>query len=74
MKELLSENNIQFLYIDITDGMLNLKRFLKYRDSRPEFEEVRKAGRVGLPCLVVNDDDDERIIFGEPDLKELKDE
>jgi len=74
VKELLSENNIQFLYIDITDGMLNLKRFLKYRDNRPEFEEVRKAGRVGLPCLVVSDGDEEKIIFGEPDLKALKDE
>ena len=74
MKEFLSENNVRFLYIDITDGMLNLKRFLKYRDNRPEFEEVKKAGRVGLPCLVLSDGVDEKIIFGQPDLNELKDE
>lgn len=33
--------------------MLNLKRFLKYRDYAPEFEEIKEAGRVGLPCIVI---------------------
>ncbi len=41
--------------------MLNLKRFLKYRDNTPEFIEVKEGGRVGLPCIVVNDG--EKIIF-----------
>lgn len=46
--------------------MINLKRFLKYRDNRPEFDEVKKAGRVGLPCIVINDG--ERIVF---DVREI---
>nr|WP_234950006.1 hypothetical protein [Tissierella praeacuta] len=41
--------------------MLNLKRFLKYRDNYEEFKEVKESGRVGLPCIVINDG--ERIIF-----------
>ncbi len=55
MKEFLSSNNITFAYADITENMLNLKLFLKYRDNSPIFDEIKKAGRVGLPLLVVND-------------------
>jgi glutaredoxin-related protein len=41
--------------------MLNLKRFLKYRDEAPEFKEIKEAGRVGLPCIVINNG--EKILF-----------
>ncbi len=47
--------------------MLHLKKFLKIRDNRPEFDEIKKAGKVGLPCIVINDG--EQVIF---DYKELK--
>lgn len=69
MKEFLSQNNIDFLYIDITDSMLNLKRFLKYRDNRLEFEDIRKSGRVGLPCIMINKG--EKFIFQQTELDEL---
>jgi len=61
VKEYLSQNNIDYIYLDITENMLNLKKFLKYRDNRPEFDEIKKAGRVGLPCIVINDG--EKIVF-----------
>ncbi len=64
MKEFLSEEAIEYTTIDINTGMAPLKHFLKYRDSREEFAEVRAAGRVGLPCLVVNDG--EEILFAPP--------
>ncbi len=67
MKEFLSRENVPFLYLDITENMINLKRFLKYRDSLPEFDEVREAGRVGLPCVVINDG--EEIVFDKELLK-----
>lgn len=66
-KEFLSRNNIKYLYLDISEGMLNLKRFLKYRDNCEEFKEIRESGRVGLPCIVVNDG--EQILF---DYNELE--
>lgn len=66
-KEYLSENNIKFLYLDISESMFNLKKFLDYRDTREEFDEIKKSGRVGLPCIVINDG--EKIIF---DYKEIQ--
>ena len=66
-KEYLSDHDIKFVYLDITENMLNLKMFLKYRDNYDEFIEVREAGRVGLPCIVVNGG--EQIIF---DYNELE--
>lgn len=64
-KEKLEKAGVEFKWVNITDSMANLKEFLKYRDERAEFEEVRKDGRVGIPCLVVNDG--EEIIHCEPD-------
>lgn len=70
MKEFLSKNEIEFEYVDITDSMSNLKAFLKYRDNRPEFKEVKEEGRVGIPCIVINDG--EKLILDKPDLNELR--
>lgn len=51
--------------------MFNLKAFLKYRDFRPEFDELKAQGRVGLPCIVV--DRGEKIFFEIPEnLDELR--
>lgn len=47
--------------------MLNLKRFLKYRDNYKEFKHIKDMGMIGLPCFVVNDG--EQIVF---DYKELE--
>lgn len=60
-KEYLSAKGVKFLYLDITENMLNLKRFLKYRDNAPEFKEIKEGGWVGLPCFVINDG--EQILF-----------
>lgn len=70
MKEFLSENSVDYVYIDITDSMFNLKTFLKYRDNRAEFEEIRKGGRIGIPVIVVNNG--EKFIFENPDVDELR--
>ena len=72
MKEVLSKAEIKYLEQDITSGMLPLKQFLKLRDTRPEFAEIKEAGRVGLPCLVINGG--EQILFELPEnLDELRD-
>lgn len=72
MKEFLSKNSIDYTYVEITEGMENLSRFLKYRDIRPEFVPIKEKGRVGLPCIMVNDG--EKFLFGRPEsiLEEIK--
>lgn len=72
MKEFLSQNNINFNYIEITDSMLNLKTFLKYRDNHSQFEEIREKGRVGIPCIMINNG--EKFLFEDSDniIEELK--
>lgn len=70
MKEFLSQNNVEFTYVEITESMRTLKAFLHYRDNHPAFVEIKEAGRVGLPCIVINDG--EKILFGQPDLAELE--
>ncbi len=60
-KEYLSNHDIKFAYLDISENMFNLKTFLKYRDNYDEFKEVKEAGIVGIPCIVINSG--EQIIF-----------
>ena len=60
-KEFLSEKGVEFIYLDITESMLYLKKFLKLRDYAPEFKEIKEAGRVGLPCIVIGKE--EKILF-----------
>jgi len=70
LKEFLSNNGIIYEYIDITDSMKNLKIYLKLRDTRPEFEEIKRIGRVGIPFIML--DNGEKLIFDQPELDELK--
>jgi len=70
VKEFLSHHGISFQYVDITASMANLKAFFKYRDQRAEFAAVRREGRVGIPCTIVNDG--ELIIFGQLELSQLQ--
>ena len=34
---------------------MNLKEFLKIRDTQKEFEPIREGGYIGIPCLVEGD-------------------
>ncbi|MDU5086514.1 MAG: hypothetical protein E6235_05625 [Anaerococcus vaginalis] len=40
--------------IDITDSMINLKRFLAYRDNFNAFEEKIKTNQVGIPVKIID--------------------
>lgn len=42
---------VDYVYLDFSDSLRNLKEFLVLRDG-PEFEEVRKNGSIGIPCIV----------------------
>ena len=71
MKEVLSQNNIKFAYLDITESMLALKQFIGYRETRSEFDSVKERGALGVPCIVV--EGGEKIILGDvtPHLESL---
>lgn len=43
---------VEFEYLDFADSILNLKEFLKIRDMNPIFEEARRGGSIGIPCIV----------------------
>lgn len=60
MKEFLSEKKVEFLYFDISTDFGALKRFLKIRDTNSVFDQVREAGRVGIPAIINEDE----IILG----------
>ena len=55
MKEALDAHAIRYSYIDIMDSLGKLKMFLKYRDTLPEFQDVRRNNSVGIPFILVND-------------------
>ena len=40
--------------IDINENMYSLKRFLRYRDDLPGYDEVKAAGKVGVPSKVID--------------------
>lgn len=50
--------------------MRNLKIYLKLRDTRAEFDEIKKLGRVGIPFIMLGNG--EKLIFDEPDPEELR--
>jgi len=64
-KETIDKIELEYEYIDITESANNLREFLKLRDSRHEFEEIKKEGRIGIPCFLTEDD---YIVFNVNDL------
>lgn len=53
--EALDSRSVQFKFLEFSDSINNLKRFLKIRDTHPMFEPVRKQGSVGVPLFVFED-------------------
>jgi glutaredoxin-related protein len=51
----LLEKNIPFEYIEITESIGNLKKFLKLRDTMKGFELAKRSHSVGVPALVIGD-------------------
>ena len=60
MKEELDKRGIKYLYLDITENLANLKKFLKFREN-PAFDFAKENGSIGIPAMVINDG--EKIIF-----------
>lgn len=48
----LKKENVEFEFLDFADSLLNLKDFMKLRDGSSVFDEIRSAGKIGIPCVV----------------------
>ena len=54
-REALDRANIAYEYRDFTVSLRYLKEFLALRDSRAEFDAVKEAGAIGIPCILRED-------------------
>lgn len=45
----------RYEFLDFGRGLVNLKEFLKLRDNSPVFEDARREGYIGIPCIVRED-------------------
>lgn len=46
------KGDTRFRLVDIGEHVLNLRDFLKLRDTNTAFNEVKLRGSVGIPCFV----------------------
>lgn len=44
-----------YVFCDFADDLRNLKEFLKLRDTESVFEEIKREGKIGIPCIVLDD-------------------
>lgn len=53
--EALDNRSVRYHFLEFSDSINNLKRFLKIRDTHPIFDSVKKQGSVGIPLFVFED-------------------
>ena len=54
-REDLDRAGVAYEYLDFSEHLLHLKEFLVQRASESVFEEVRSNGKIGIPCIVMED-------------------
>lgn len=50
-KEDLDAAGVPYLYLNISENLLYLKKFLKLRDENEGFDLFRSSGKIGIPCI-----------------------
>ena len=53
--EVLEQKNVRYLFLEFSDSIGNLKRFLKISDTNPMFNPVKEKGGIGVPLFVFED-------------------
>lgn len=46
---------LEYEAVEITASMVNLKRFLRLRDTHHAFDKAKQNGYIGIPALVIED-------------------
>ena len=44
-----------YTFCDFANDLSYLKAFLKIRDEDPQFNELKREGKIGIPCIVHED-------------------
>lgn len=55
LKELYHTHQIAYEFYEFCDQIGNLKEFIRLRDENPIFEEAKKEGCLGIPCIILDD-------------------
>ena len=50
----LDKVGVDYEYLDFSESLLHLKEFLALRENSL-FNEIRQAGKIGIPCIVKED-------------------
>lgn len=53
-REDLDRAGISYEYLDFSQDLRNLKEFLLLREQ-PLFDQIRKEGKIGIPCIQKED-------------------
>ena len=51
----LDQAGVAYEYLDFAEELQNLKDFLKIRDASALFDNARKNGGIGIPCILRED-------------------
>lgn len=51
----LDKAGVAYEYLDFAENLLHLKTFLHIRETNPLFDEVRRNGAIGIPCILRQD-------------------
>ena len=53
--EAFEEKNVEFEFHDFGKDLGALKEFLAIRDSDPQYDDVKQAGKIGIPTILQED-------------------
>ncbi|HHW7446424.1 TPA: hypothetical protein ACU16Q_000617 [Pasteurella multocida] len=62
----LTRLEVDYESVEIMSSMANFKRFLTLRDQHPAFEQAKENGYIGIPALLLAD---EQVVL---DINQLK--
>ena len=54
-REDLDKAGVSYEYLDFSENLRHLKEFLAIREGCQLFDDVRKNGSIGIPCIVRED-------------------
>lgn len=55
-REDLEKARVEYEFLDFAESLKNLKEFLKIRDNSDLFDTARAEGKIGIPCIVREDE------------------